>query len=192
VETRARQRKTGVFPESVPESPQLESKPKMKEKRSHSVVDWRQQGLFALTLVVYSFTTLFIFLWVTFIEDPAIFENVQDGLFLPPAMRELMSLATANWWTIPLVLVFAVFGALLFSHQIFGPMRRFETTLLTKWKNPEVPAYCSLRKSDYFQSFSTLLQDVLNRSKFPQTSKETLQQEAKPGSQTEDPQSDSA
>ena len=66
---------------------------------------------------------------------------------------------------IHITLVFCLFGALLFSLQVFGPIRVFERALLSKQEEPEVPAPFTLRKGDYFKSFATLLQDVLNKNR---------------------------
>ena len=48
------------------------------------------------------------------------------------------------------------------SYRVFGPLYRFEKSLLQKRDNPTESVRCSLRKRDYFHELSCLLEGVLN------------------------------
>ena len=133
-------------------------------RRKVQFIDAKQQLWFALTLFLYAIMATILFLWVTLLPDASLVEGTVGESFLPPILQQFLALCIQNWWSVFFTFLFLASCALLFSHQIFGPMRRFENTLLQKRKNPSEPVSCDLRKADYFQRFADFLDEFLNET----------------------------
>ena len=85
-------------------------------------------------------------------------------------LDQFIDFSVRHWWLALLSLVFVSVASILFSHLIFGPMRRFEIALTQKKEFPDEPVFCQLRKGDYFHEFSWLFGEVLNGLKATETS----------------------
>jgi hypothetical protein len=145
----------------------------MSNRRTQSFINWKQQLYFAGTLLIYSMMSIVVFCWATILPNPSFAANTQRGVFLPPVLVQFMDLCLDHWWAVLITVFFVGCSALLFSHQIFGPIRRFEAVLLQKKGDPQQTVNCKLRRRDYFQDFAQLLEEVLNRpeqvEKLPQS-----------------------
>ena len=137
---------------------------RMRYRRKHHFVSRKQQLYFAGTLLLYCLFSIVVFCWATILPDPSFEANTQGGTFLPPALIQLIGLCLENWWAVLITVFLVGCSALLFSHQIFGPIRRLENVLQQKAEYPEEPVSCELRRTDYFQRFSKLLEEVLNKT----------------------------
>lgn len=131
-------------------------------RRKQQLVDTKQQLLFALTLFLYAIMSTILFLWVTLLPDSSLVGNPVGVSFLPLILQQFLGLCIQHSWSIFFVFLFLGSCALIFSHQIFGPIRRFEITIQKKRNSPSEPVRCGLRRTDYFQSFSKFLDDFLN------------------------------
>ena len=131
-------------------------------RRKVQLIDTKQQLWFALTLFLYAIMSTILFLWVTGLSDASMVENPVGEGILPPVLQYFVALCIENSWSILFTFLFIASCALLFSHQIFGPMRRFENTMRQKRENPSEPVHCGLRKTDYFQRFAKFLDEFLN------------------------------
>ena len=80
-----------------------------------------------------------------------------------PILLDFFRIAIDHWWVLAIALGFVAYFSVLFSHRIFGPIRRFENLLLKKRDDPSAIVRCNLRTADYFQDFSHLFEQVLNR-----------------------------
>ena len=129
------------------------------KRRSSKVINLKQQAFFAAMLVSYAVMAIIVF---SMLSNPLYSENRSYGFIYPSILGEMIAYAWDHWVAVLTSLVFMTFCALLFSHQIFGPMRRFENVLLQKMDNPAEPVHCHIRRADYFKRFSKLLEEVLN------------------------------
>ncbi len=146
-----------------------------RHRRKHKFIDRRQQTCFAVVLGLYALLFPIIFLALTMLPPlPQLF--VGDREKIRPLVY-FLGFAVEHWWVVLLALGFVSFVSVLFSHQIFGPMRRFEIALHQKKENPNQPVNCGVRKSDYFRDFSHLLEEVLNQSAAPQATGREARQE---------------
>lgn len=135
-----------------------------KNRRRVTLIDKKQQAFFAGTLMLYSLLAVLFFLYLTLLSNPLFADHIEHGFFYPAALGQVLRFCLDHWVESLITFLFIAVCGLLFSHQIFGPIRRFERALAEKKKEPEEPVNCGLRRSDYFQSFSKLLEEVLNRS----------------------------
>ena len=123
-----------------------------RSRRKTQLIDTTQQFWFALTLFLYA-VAIVLFLWVTLLPDASLVENPVGESFLPLILQHFVALCVQNPWSMLFTFLFLAFCAVLFSHQLFGPMRRFESIMLQKRENPSEPVHCSLRKTDIFSAF---------------------------------------
>ncbi len=130
-----------------------------KERRKSTVINLKQQAFFSAMLVSYAVLAIIVF---SMLSNPLYSENSSYGFIYPSILGEMVKYGWDHWATVLTTLVFMTFCALLFSHQIFGPMRRFENALLQKMNNPTEPVHCHVRRADYFKRFAKLLEEVLN------------------------------
>ena len=137
-------------------------------RRKYKFIDRKQQTRFAVVLGLYALMFPILFLTLTMIP-PLTQGFVGDREKIIPLIY-LVGFAVQHWWVVLLALGFVAFVSVLFSHQIFGPMRRFEIALEQKKENPNQPVNCHVREGDYFHDFSELLEEVLNQSAAPQAS----------------------
>ncbi|MCB0272186.1 MAG: hypothetical protein KDD46_04155 [Bdellovibrionales bacterium] len=129
------------------------------KRRRKKYVDPKQQSRLAfeiLLMVVVLPSLFYIFtiseLWTTiFFGSQA--ETIR-GLFY----SHLILLKKA-WHVIFLILLFIVFLSIYFTHKIFGPMVRFQKVLEAKLKG-EGDIHFTLRRGDYFQDFSKIVQQI--------------------------------
>ena len=125
-----------------------------------------EQIRFALTVVLYAalFPFLLLGLLATFVKLQALItgEISEQGVFYETLQREAVRFAFENFWFTLGSLVYVGILTLFFSHRIFGPIRVFDRALRQRLQNPGQSVHCSLRKGDYFQDFSKLLDRVLN------------------------------
>jgi hypothetical protein len=87
----------------------------------------------------------------------------EDAESIQPLLDQFIDFSIRHWWLALLSLAFVSVASILFSHLIFGPMRRFENALKLKKEFPDLPVFCKLRKGDYFHDFSHLFDEVVNR-----------------------------
>ena len=134
----------------------------MARKRKLQFIDKKQQIRFALTLAFFSL--LFPVLFMGLAISPALAALIlgSDGASLQPMIGEFLIFCLRHWWLALLSLFFIAMTSVLFSHLIFGPMRRFEIVLKHKRKYPAETVFCNLRRGDYFHDFSRLFEEVLN------------------------------
>ena len=90
-------------------------------------------------------------------------EVSEKGVLYETLQLEAVRFAFENFWFTLGSLVYVGILTLFFSHRIFGPIRVFDRALRQRLQDPEQPVNCSLRKGDYFQDFSKLLDRVLNK-----------------------------
>ncbi len=133
-----------------------------RSRRKTQLIDTKQQFWFALTLFLYAVMAIVLFLWVTLLPDSSLVENPVGASVLPLILQHFVALCLQHPWSVLFTFLFLAFCAVLFSHQLFGPMRRFESIMLQKRENPSEPVRCGLRKTDYFQRFSKFLDEFLN------------------------------
>ncbi len=128
-----------------------------KSHRRTKFVDHRQQTRFAIEVVLHALLFPIVFFLLTtlppfcnwFFGDQA---NVLRQLY----MENLYSMARA-WPAVLVALVIVGFFSIVFSHRIFGPIRRFSNALISLNDKDSQPLRCVLRKTDYFVGFSKLL-----------------------------------
>ncbi len=134
----------------------------MARKRKIQLIDAKQQVRFALTVAFLS--VLFPVLFMGLSISPALAALLlgDDGASLQPMIGEFLIFCLRHWWLALLSLLFIAMTSVLFSHLIFGPMRRFEIILKQKRNYPAETVFCNLRRGDYFHDFSRLFEEVLN------------------------------
>ncbi len=133
-------------------------------RRRALFVDAKQQLWFALTLFLYAIMAIVLFLRVTLLPDASLVENPVGESFLPLILQDFLGLCIQNSWSMLFTLMFLACCAVLFSQQIFGPIRRFENAMVEKNENSAEIVHCGLRRTDYFQRFSIFLDEFLNKS----------------------------
>ena len=75
---------------------------------------------------------------------------------------DLIRFNLVNWWVPLSALVLLGFVSVRLSHRVFGPIYRFEQSLLRKKGDPTEWVSFKLRTGDYFQEFSVLLEEAIN------------------------------
>ena len=118
--------------------------------------------MFALTLFLYALMSIILFLWITLLPDSSLVENPVGVFFLPLILQQFLALCIDHLWGVFFSFLFLASCALIFSHQIFGPIRRFEITMRKKRDSPSERVACGLRRTDYFQKFAKFLDTFLN------------------------------
>ena len=146
-------------------------------RRKYKFIDRKQQTRFAVILGLHALMFPILFLTLTMIP-PLTQVFVGDREKIRPLIY-LVGFAVQHWWVVLLALGFVAYVSVLFSHQIFGPMRRFEIVLEQKMENPDQPVICRLREGDYFHDFSQQLEEVLNLSAAPQAAEPEEGQETR-------------
>ena len=144
-------------------------------RRKHKFIDRRQQTRFALVLGLHALMFPSLFLVLT-IMPPLTQLFVGDREKIRPLVY-FVGFTVAHWWVALLALGCIAFVSVLFTHQLFGPMRRFEIVLHEKKEDPNQPVNCRVREGDYFHDFSRLLEEVLNQSAAPQATGREARQE---------------
>ena len=132
-------------------------------QRKYKFIDRKQQLRFAGELAFYAVLFPILFLVIALganLVDLMTPEGAGNG---PSPVDAFVGFCIDHWWAALLAMVFVGFTSVLFSHRIFGPIRRFEIAITQKKRHPEEPVSCRLRQDDYFHGFSTILEDVLNR-----------------------------
>lgn len=134
----------------------------MTSRRKRRFIDTRQQLRFAIVIVFLSwfFPLLFLALAVSPTFSGLLFGS--DAEAANPLIWNFVAFCFQHWWVVLMALVFIGFCSVFLSHMIFGPMRHFENVLERKKASPNEPVHCQLRRTDYFQGFSKLLEEVLN------------------------------
>ena len=134
----------------------------MASQRKYQFIDRKQQVRFALSVALFSL--LFPLLFLGLAVSPSLSGLLigEDAARIQPMLDQFIDFSVRHWWLALLSLVFVSVASILFSHLIFGPMRRFEIALKQKKEFPDEPVSCQLRKGDYFQEFSWLFGEVLN------------------------------
>jgi len=154
----------------------------MLTKRKIQFVDRKQQVRFAITVAFFSLLFPVLFLGLSISPALSALFIGEDAAGIQPMMGEFLMFCIRHWWVALLSLLFIAMTSVLFSHLIFGPMRRFEIVLKHKREYPDEIVVCNLRQGDYFHDFSKLFEEVLNELqavKFPlqSTAKEELEPE---------------
>ena len=134
----------------------------MASQRKYQFIDRKQQVRFALSVALFSL--LFPLLFLGLAVSPSLSRLLigEDAASIQPLLNQFIDFSVRHWWLVLLPLVFVSVTSILFSHLIFGPMRRFEIALKQKKEFPNEPVFCQLRKGDYFHEFSWLFGEVLN------------------------------
>ena len=142
----------------------------MASQRKYQFIDRKQQVRFALSVALFSL--LFPLLFLGLAVSPSLSGLLigEDAARIQPMLDQFIDFSVRHWWLALLSLVFVSVASILFSHLIFGPMRRFEIALTQKKEFPDEPVFCQLRKGDYFHEFSWLFGEVLNGLKPTETS----------------------
>ncbi len=135
----------------------------MASQRKYQFIDRKQQVRFAISVALFSL--LFPLLFLALAISPSLSRLLigEDAAKVQPLLDQFIDFCFSYWWLALLSLAFVSVASILFSHLIFGPMRRFEIVLKQKKEFPDEPVFCQLRKGDYFHDFSRLFDEVLNR-----------------------------
>ncbi len=141
----------------------------MASQRKYQFIDRKQQVRFAISVALFSM--LFPLFFLGLAVSPALSRLLigEDAANVQPLLDQFINFCFSHWWLALLSLAFVSVASILFSHLIFGPMRRFEIVLKQKKEFPDEPVFCQLRKGDYFHDFSKLFDEVLNRLQTPRT-----------------------
>ena len=134
----------------------------MLTKRKIQFVDRKQQVRFAITVAFFSLLFPVLFLGLSISPALSALFIGEDAAGIQPMMGEFLMFCIRHWWVALLSLLFIAMTSVLFSHLIFGPMRRFEIVLKHKREYPDEIVVCNLRQGDYFHDFSKLFEEVLN------------------------------
>ena len=137
------------------------------DRRKRQYIDKKQQLRFALTIGLYSFLFSVFFLALTI--SPPFSELLLGGdkqmmQFYRSLVLQFVGFSITHWWIALFALAFISFSSLIFSHKIFGPVRRYEQVLREKRENPTKAVQIRLRGGDYFHEFSQQLEQVLNET----------------------------
>ena len=160
-------------------------------KRRYQFIERKQQIRFAVTGALFALFFPFFMAALILLPVRAFLLLGEEAEALRPAILEIASFCLNHFWVVLMALGFIAFASVLFSHEIFGPIRRFELALTQKKWHPDQKAFCSLRKQDYFQDFSILLQGFLDICQMPEPPAEpefSGEDEAVEEEETTDPQ----
>ena len=149
----------------------------MASQRKYKFIDRKQQVRFAISVALFSL--LFPLLFLGLAVSPSLSRLLigEDAASIQPLLNQFIDFSVRHWWLALLSLVFVSVASILFSHLIFGPMRRFEIALKQKKEFPDEPVSCQLRKGDYFQEFSWLFGEVLNGLQATETSLKSTEEQ---------------
>ncbi len=142
----------------------------MASQRKYQFIDRKQQVRFAISVALFSLLFPLIFLGLAVSPSLSSLLIGEDAASIQPMLDQFIDFSFRHWWLALLSLAFVSVASILFSHLIFGPMRRFEIALKQKKEFPGEPVFCQLRKGDYFQEFSWLFGEVLNGLQATETS----------------------
>ena len=131
-------------------------------KRRHQFIDKKQQVRFAISVALFSLLFPLLFLGLAISPTLSALLIGEEAERIQPLITQLVDFCVRHWWLVLLNLLFIAVASVLFSHLIFGPMRRFEIVLKQKQENPAESVFSKLRKGDYFHEFSMLFDEVLN------------------------------
>ena len=149
-----------------PDASQAQDSPAGFQRTRHFLP--AEQIRFAVTVLFYAllFPLLMLGLLATFVKLQALItgEISEQGVLYETLQIETVRFAIDNFWFTLGSLVYVGILTLFFSHRIFGPIKVFDRALRQRLQDPEQTVDCSLRKGDYFQDFSKLLDRVLNKS----------------------------
>ena len=150
----------------------------MASQRKYQFIDRKQQVRFAISVALFSL--LFPLLFLGLAVSPSLSRLLigEDAASVQPMLDQFIDFSVSHWWLALLSLVFISVASILFSHLIFGPMRRFEIALKQNREFPDEPVFCQLRKGDYFHKFSWLFGEVLNRLQATETSLKSSEEHA--------------
>jgi len=149
----------------------------MASQRKYQFIDRKQQVRFAISVALFSL--LFPLLFLGLAVSPSLSSLLigEDAASIQPILDQFIDFSFRHWWLALLSLVFVSVASILFSHLIFGPMRRFEIVLKQKKEFPDEPVFCQLRKGDYFHEFSGLFDEVLNKLGATETSLKSTEEQ---------------
>ena len=141
----------------------------MASQRKYQFIDRKQQVRFAISVALFSL--LFPLLFLALAVSPSLSRLLigEEAANIQPLLDQFIDFVFGHWWLALISLAFVSVASILFSHLIFGPMRRFEIALKQKKEFPDEPVFCQLRKGDYFHDLSRLFDEVLNRLQANQT-----------------------
>ncbi|MCH8017318.1 MAG: hypothetical protein IH917_11910 [Acidobacteria bacterium] len=149
----------------------------MASQRKYQFIDRKQQVRFAISVALFSL--LFPLLFLGLAVSPSLSSLLigEDAASIQPMLDQFIDFSFRHWWLALLSLAFVSVTSILFSHLIFGPMRRFEIALKQKKEFPDEPVSCQLRKGDYFHEFSWLFGEVLNGLQATETSLKSTEEQ---------------
>jgi hypothetical protein len=160
-------------------------------KRRYQFIERQQQVRFAVTVSLFALFFPFFIAALILLPVRSLLFLGEEAEAVRPAIMELASFCLRHFWVVLFALAFVAYASVLFSHKIFGPIRRFESALLQKKWNPDEKVFCSLRQRDYFQEFSKQLQEFLDTCQMPEPpffSEISVQDEAVEAGETTDTQ----
>ena len=140
-------------------------------------IDRKQQVRFAISVALCSL--LFPLLFLSLAVSPylsGLFVG-EDAASVQPLLDQFIDFCFSHWWLVLLSLAFVSLASVLFSHLIFGPMRRFKIALKQKKEFPDKPVFCQVRRGDYFHDFSRLFDKVLNQMQAAETPLKDIQEQ---------------
>jgi len=149
----------------------------MASQRKYQFIDRKQQVRFAISVALFSLLFPLLFLGLAVSPSLSSLFIGEDAASIQPMLDQFIDFSFRHWWLVLLVLAFVSIASILFSHLIFGPMRRFEIALKQKKESPDEPVFCQVRKGDYFHEFSWLLGEVLNRQQTTETSLKSTEEQ---------------
>ncbi len=149
----------------------------MASQRKYQFIDRKQQVRFAISVALFSLLFHLLFLGLAVSPSLSSLFIGEDAASIQPMLDQFIDFSFRHWWLALLSLAFVSVASILFSHLIFGPMRRFEIALKQKKESPDEPVFCQVRKGDYFHEFSWLLGEVLNRQQTTETSLKSTEEQ---------------
>ncbi len=132
--------------------------------RRYKFIDKKQQIRFAVDVALHSLLFPILLLLLLILPPYSTILLRKKAVLVKPIILDFFRVCWEHWWVVLLALFCVGYYSILFSHQIMGPMRRFENALLKRKADAHTPVKCNLRKRDYFHNFSKLLEEVLNGS----------------------------
>lgn len=131
-------------------------------QRKYKFIDKKQQVRFAVDVVLHSLLFPIFMLLLMILPPFSSWLLRGDEAAIKPILLDFYRVVVDHLYVVIVPLLFIGVFSVLFSHRIFGPMRRFENALLKRKENPDQPVRCNLRGGDYFHDFSKLLEEVVN------------------------------
>jgi hypothetical protein len=99
-------------------------------KRKYQFIERKQQIRFAVTVSLFALFFPFFIAALILLPVRSFLLLGEEAEALRPASLEIASFCFHHFWVVLFALAFVAYASILFSHKIFGPIRRFESALL--------------------------------------------------------------